>query len=246
MDVEIREKNYENTFYASMKNYDIQFNHLVRNNVTRYEHPLVPGNDNEKTVTTRRLFVTPPSTHLRRTSSSFHTPLWTSHFAPLRQAQPEPYMFPKVRSRRVLLLSGISMYFVHIYTLGEERGFVCFRFFSPMGRGGEERRRVGRRVVGGRPCDPWRHLHRANQHLVLEHERHGDEDEVEEEHGEAEASVHAPFEAGDAEDHEEEHAEEDGYAADHTHRVDFDGFSVDYSENEPWDRKPAEKSHIVH
>lgn len=50
-------------------------------------------------------------------------------------------------------------------------------------------------------------LDRADQELVLEHQRDGDEDEVEEEHGEPEALVHPPLETGDAQDDEQQHAE---------------------------------------
>lgn len=50
-------------------------------------------------------------------------------------------------------------------------------------------------------------LDRADQELVLEHQRDGDEDEVEEEHGEPEALVHPPLETGDAQDDEQQHTE---------------------------------------
>lgn len=74
---------------------------------------------------------------------------------------------------------------------------------------------------------PWLPLHRADQDLVLEHQRDGDEDEVEDEHREAEAPVHFPSKAGDAYDHEQQHAEQYRYAAHHAHRVHLHGFPVD-------------------
>lgn len=82
-------------------------------------------------------------------------------------------------------------------------------------------------------------LHRTDQPFVLEHQRDGDEDEVEDEHRETEALVHFPSEAGDAHDHEEQHAEQYRYAAHHANRVHFHGFSVDQTVQEPRNRKPA-------
>jgi len=82
-------------------------------------------------------------------------------------------------------------------------------------------------------------LHRADHDLILEHQRDGDEDEVEDEHREAEAPVHFPSEAGDAQNHEQQHAEEYRYAAHHAHRVHLHGFPVDQAVQEPRDRKPA-------
>lgn len=73
----------------------------------------------------------------------------------------------------------------------------------------------------------WIALHRTDQNLVLEHQRDGDEDEVEDEHREAEAPVHSPSEAGDAHDHEQQHAEQYRYAAHHATRVHLHGFPVD-------------------
>lgn len=70
-------------------------------------------------------------------------------------------------------------------------------------------------------------LHRADQPFVLEHQRDGDEDKVEDEHRETKPLVHFPSEAGDAHDHEEQHAEEYRYAAHHAHRVHLHGFPVD-------------------
>ncbi len=51
--------------------------------------------------------------------------------------------------------------------------------------------------------------------VVLEPEGDGDEDEVEDEHGESHALGHLPVEDEDGEEDEEEHAEEDGDRADH-------------------------------
>ena len=51
--------------------------------------------------------------------------------------------------------------------------------------------------------------------VVLEPEGDGDEDEVEDEHGEPHALGHLPVEDEDGEEDEEEHAEEDGDRADH-------------------------------
>lgn len=85
-------------------------------------------------------------------------------------------------------------------------------------------------------------LHRADQPFVLEHQRDGDEDEVEDEHRETEALVHLPSEAGDAQDHEEQHAEQYRYAAHHAHRVHLHGFPVDQTIQEPRNRKPAGRS----
>ncbi|KAK1136288.1 hypothetical protein K0M31_000852 [Melipona bicolor] len=82
-------------------------------------------------------------------------------------------------------------------------------------------------------------LDRTDQDLVLEHQRDGDEDEVEEEHGEPESFVHPPLETGDAKDHERQHAEEDRYAAHHAHRVHLHGFSVDQAVQQPRYRKPG-------
>lgn len=70
-------------------------------------------------------------------------------------------------------------------------------------------------------------LYRADQNLVFEHQRDGNEDEVEDEHCEAEALVHFPSEAGDAHDHEQQHAEQYRYAAHHATRVHLHGFPVD-------------------
>lgn len=82
-------------------------------------------------------------------------------------------------------------------------------------------------------------LDRTDQDLVLEHQRDGDEDEVEEEHGKPESLVHPPLETGDAKDHERQHAEEDRYAAHHAHRVHLHGSSVDQAIQQPRYRKPA-------
>lgn len=91
------------------------------------------------------------------------------------------------------------------------------------------------------PCSlvPFVILDRTHQDLVLEHQRHGDEDEVEEEHCEPEASVHPPFEAGDAHYDEQQHAEQNRYAAYHADRVHLDGSSVDQAVQQPRHRKPA-------
>lgn len=82
-------------------------------------------------------------------------------------------------------------------------------------------------------------LDRTDQDFVLEHQRDGDKDEVEEEHGEPESLVHPPLETGDAKDHERQHAEEDRYAAHHAHRVHLHGSSVDQAVQQPRYRKPG-------
>lgn len=62
---------------------------------------------------------------------------------------------------------------------------------------------------------------------VFQAQTDSNENEVQHEHGEAEALVHLPPEAGDAEDDEQQHGEEQDYAADHTLGVDLDGRAVD-------------------
>lgn len=68
---------------------------------------------------------------------------------------------------------------------------------------------------------------------VLEQQRDGDEHEVEDEHGEAEALVHLPVEAGDGHDDEQEHEEEDGDGADHADAVDLHRLAVDDAVQQP-------------
>lgn len=70
-------------------------------------------------------------------------------------------------------------------------------------------------------------LNGTHQLLVLEHERHGHEDKVEEEHAEAQAPVHLPVEAGDGHDDEDQHHEEDGDRAHHADGVDLHRLPVD-------------------
>lgn len=82
----------------------------------------------------------------------------------------------------------------------------------------------------------------TNQELVLEHQRDGNEDEVEEEHRKPEALVHSPLETGDAHDDKQQHAEEDRYAAHHAHRVHLHGFSVDQAVQQPRYRKPENRN----
>lgn len=69
-------------------------------------------------------------------------------------------------------------------------------------------------------------LNRTADQVVLEHEGNGDENEIEQKHGEAESLVHLPPEAGDGHDDEQQHHEEDRYGADHAHRVHLHGLPV--------------------
>lgn len=78
-------------------------------------------------------------------------------------------------------------------------------------------------------------LHGADQELVLEAKAHGHKHEVQQEHGEAEALVHLPVEAGDGHDDEQEHHEQDGDTAHHAHGVHFHGLAVDDAVQQPGD-----------
>lgn len=77
----------------------------------------------------------------------------------------------------------------------------------------------------------------AHQQLVLEAEADGHEDEVQQEHGEAEALVHLPVEAGDRHDDEQQHHEEYRYAAHHALRAHFHRLSVEDSVQQPRHRQ---------
>lgn len=70
-------------------------------------------------------------------------------------------------------------------------------------------------------------LHRTSEVAVLEQQRDGDEHKVQDEHGEAQALVHLPVEAGDGHDDEDEHEEKDGDGAHHADTVHFYRFAVD-------------------
>lgn len=69
-------------------------------------------------------------------------------------------------------------------------------------------------------------LEGAHEEFVLEHEGDGDENEVEQKHGETEALVHLPPEARDGHDDEQQHHEEDRYGADHALGVHLHGLPV--------------------
>ena len=73
----------------------------------------------------------------------------------------------------------------------------------------------------------------------IEEERGGEEDEVEEEHGDAEHLVHLPAETGDGQDDEAEHAEEQQDRARHAHTVDAHRFAVDGAVEKPRQRQPV-------
>lgn len=74
---------------------------------------------------------------------------------------------------------------------------------------------------------------------VLEAEADPHEHEVQEEHGEAEASVHLPPEAGDADDDKDEHSKQQHDAADHALGIDSHRLPVDEPVQEPWERQPG-------
>lgn len=83
-------------------------------------------------------------------------------------------------------------------------------------------------VFAPAPC-----LKGARDHIVFEHQRYGDKGKIQQKHGEAQPPVHAPAEAGDRHHHEHQHHKQDGYGADHAHRVHLDGRPIDDAVQQP-------------
>lgn len=77
---------------------------------------------------------------------------------------------------------------------------------------------------------------RAIEVPVFESQTDGNEDKVEEEHGEAKSPVHLPPEAGNTDDDKDQHGKEEDYTADHAFRVDLYGLAVDQPVEQPGQR----------
>lgn len=73
------------------------------------------------------------------------------------------------------------------------------------------------------------HLYRTTNQIVLEHQGHGNKNEIKQKHCEAESLVHFPPETGDRHDDKQQHHEEDRYGAHHAHRVHLHGLPVNNS-----------------
>lgn len=83
--------------------------------------------------------------------------------------------------------------------------------------------------------------HRALDDLVLQHDAHHQEDEVQHEHNEAQQLAHAPLAGGDGDDDEEEHEEEEHDGTEEAIRADLHGTQpVDQAPQEPREGQPAE------
>lgn len=80
----------------------------------------------------------------------------------------------------------------------------------------------------------------ADDGAVLEAKWDGDEDEVEEEHGNAKSFVHLPAEARDTQHHEAEHPEEHQHRAGHA-RTAHGHRSVHHAVQQPRERQPCFK-----
>ncbi len=81
---------------------------------------------------------------------------------------------------------------------------------------------------------------RTDEGAVLESERHGHEDEIEEEHGDTERLVHLPAETGDGQYHEAQHPEQDQHGARHARTVDLHRTVEHHRVQKPRQRQPVQ------
>ena len=86
---------------------------------------------------------------------------------------------------------------------------------------------------------------RTDEGAVLESERHGHEDEIEEEHGDTERLVHLPAETGDGQHHEAQHPEQDQHGTRHARTVDLHRTVEHHRVQKPRQRQPVQITSII-